>query len=552
MTSNNSLTDTQQIVLSGKRSLDKQMLGLDALSKLARQFSNKPEFYQLIEVLLLTLSGQFSVADAFALLHKPGLKEAQHGFFGTGKYRNDPKMLNMELNDDQCRNMISRNAPKLVQGDNIPDCCKSFFGFLEEVNARIVCPMVNNDKLLGVIGLGPRVTGKDFQREDVELFHTLVNTITPFVASSYHFWEIATLNSWYLSILNNVEQGVFVFDAANRLSQMNLTGFYILKKYNHNLIHPMALRNKTIEEIFPKGHFGDWAARFVQARTERRLRFADSMVVSTENAESIFNVRVSTLTNDVRVGRDLIVTLDDVTEQRASEHRLYDLEKLAEKGMMASSISHELNNHLGLILGGTELAQVALTKGNAEKANATLDKLKDSVKKIERFTAGLMNYGRIDTNKKTANLNNVISDVLSFVGVQKKFARIDIRTELDSHLPQFNMDVDQMSQLLLNLLNNAADAIRETEREDGVISVITASSGDGIVLSVADNGAGIKPELEEKLFKFRLTTKEDGHGYGLKACAAIIETHNGSIDIDTTCGEGSTFTFTFPSQNTEA
>ncbi|MBN2226226.1 MAG: GHKL domain-containing protein [candidate division Zixibacteria bacterium] len=552
MTSNETLTDTQQLILSGRRSLDKQMLGLDALSKLARQFSNKPEFYQLIEVLLLTLSGQFSVADAFALLHKPGLKEAQHGFFGTGKYRNNPKMMNLELNDEQCRNMISRNEPKVVSGENVPDCCRSFFDFLEEVDAEIICPMVNNDKLLGVIGLGKRVTGKAFQPEDIDLFHTLVNTITPFVASSYHFWEIATLNSWYLSILNNVEQGVFVFDAANRLSQMNLTGFYLLKKFNNGLIHPIALRNKTIDEVFPKDCFGDWSSRFMRARVEKRLRFAESMVVSTENAESIYNVRVSTLTNDVHSGRDLIVTLDDVTEQRASEHRLYDLEKFAEKGIMASSISHELNNHLGLILGGAELAQVALAKGNTEKAISTLEKLKDSVKKIERFTAGLMNYGRIHTNMKAANLNDVITDVLSFVSIQKKFARIEITTMLDSRLPSINMDVDQMSQLLLNLLNNAADAILEAKRENGVISLETSSAGNEIVLSVSDNGVGVNPEIKEKLFKFRLTTKENGHGYGLKACAAIIDAHSGSVDIDSTLGNGTTFRFTFPIEHKHA
>lgn len=546
MTNDDNLIETQQIVLSGRRSFDKQMLGLDALSKLARQFSNKPEFYQLIEVLLLTLSGQFSVADAFAFLHKPGLKEAKHGFFGTGKFRNDPSMLSLELNEDQCQFFAERKSPEIIPGATTPDCCRNLFQFLESVDVEVVCPMVNNDNLLGVIGLGGRVTGKDYQREDIDLFHTLVNTITPFVASSYHFWEIATLNSWYLSILNNVEQGVFVFDMANRLSQMNLTGFYILKKYNTSLIHPISLRNKTIEEIFPEEYFGDWGLRFMQARSERRLRYADSMVVSTENGEFIYNVRMSTLSNDVKAGRDLIVTLDDVTEQRASEHRLFDLEKLAEKGVMASSISHELNNHLGLILGGTELAQVALTKGNTDKVNTTLEKLKNSVRKMERFTAGLMNYGRINTIMKRTNINSVISDVLSFVIVQKKFARIDIRTTLESNMPDFSLDVDQISQLLLNLFNNAADAIQEAQRKDGVISVITSATDTEVSLSVSDNGIGIKPELVDKLFKFRMTTKEHGHGYGLKACAGIIEKHRGSIDIDTTYGRGTTFTFTFP------
>ena len=77
----------------------------------------------------------------------------------------------------------------------------------------------------------------------------------------------------------------------------------------------------------------------------------------------MFNVRAGRIQRERPEDTDLVITLDDITEQKANEHRMFDLEKFAEKGMMASAISHELNNLLGVILGGVELAQELHTSG---------------------------------------------------------------------------------------------------------------------------------------------------------------------------------------------
>ena len=82
---------------------------------------------------------------------------------------------------------------------------------------------------------------------------------------------------------------------------------------------------------------------------------------------------------------------------------------------MASTISHELNNFLGLILGGVEIAGMALKKNNTEKVAATLEKLKANVSKMERFTHGLMDYTKLNSTKQVSDLNTVIADVLSFL-----------------------------------------------------------------------------------------------------------------------------------------
>lgn len=527
-------------------SVDRQILALDALSKLAKQFSNKPDLEQLNEIMILTVSGLFSTPNACALIRQPGSKSPVPLFYATGRFRHDQLLLSQELNDEHCEYFLEHSSPaEVVQLTQNASTAKLGF-MLSECNVRVVVPLLHNDNLIGIIGLGDKVTGKPFGESDIELLSTLVNTITPFLASSFLFMEIAGLNTWYLEILNSVEQGVFVFDNNNLLKQINVNGFNILKRFKPHLVHMDTLHRVPIEVIFQDAIFGDWARRFKQARHNPQGRFLENMVAHTDDVERIYNVHISRIDGASVLETDLIVTLDDVTEQKKSEHHLFELQKLADKGVMASSISHELNNFLGLILGGVEITQMAFSQNDPDKVRENLDKLKASVNKMERFTNGLMDYTRLNTQKKAADLNSVITDVLAYITIQRKFKRIRVLSDLDPELPTLQLDSDQIAQLLLNLLNNAADAINETERQLGEIVVRTAHHTGSAVLVIADNGIGIDPKVRRKLFRAHQTTKENGHGYGLVTCSKIIENHRAEVTVDSEPGDGTTFTFRFP------
>jgi C4-dicarboxylate-specific signal transduction histidine kinase len=207
--------------------------------------------------------------------------------------------------------------------------------------------------------------------------------------------------------------------------------------------------------------------------------------------------------------------MEDVTSQRSSERRLIELHRLADKGLMASSIAHELNNFVGMILGGVQLASEAYKRQDNTGLEKNLGRLDEAVHKMMRYTAGLTDFGKIKSSTSISSINDVVVEVLSFARVQKRFSRINVRYNLDSSVPAFEIDSDQIAQLLLNFTNNSADAIRESRRSDGEIVVATRSSDKGVTLSVEDNGVGIPPEVKQKLFSERLTTKVDGHGFGL-------------------------------------
>jgi signal transduction histidine kinase len=540
--------DPRSLPDDDRLSLERQILALNALSKLTKQFSQKPDFRQLIEVLLMTLCGQFSVADSFAILQNPdsyGMRQ----FSATGKFKNSFLLASLHITAEHRKYFLENpSALRVEQLEASSESAQLAF-MLATCKVALLCPLVHNDKCFGIIGLGERVSKKRYGQQDQELLITIINTITPFLANSHLFSEVTRLNFWYLDILNSVKQGVFVFDKKNRLKKINSSGLSILKVFRPDIADSDTLYLAPIELIFPYTKFGDWAKRFVQAGKESISKSLGNMLVGTKGAQRVYSVSISRNTENPGIERDLIIILDDVTAQKEREQRLFDLQKFADKGLMASSISHELNNFLGLILGGVEITQMALHKGDGEKANATLDKLKANVASMERFTARLMDYAKFDTSKQSANLNYVITDILSFVSLQKRFKQLEIIPELDSNLPEFPLDIDQITQVLLNLLNNAADAITELDREKGRITVTTIYDKNDVVLSVSDNGVGIKPEVKGKLFRSRFTTKEKGHGYGLMMCKKIIEDHGGSITIDSRVGIGSTFTIRFPITN---
>ncbi len=526
-------------------SFQRNLMALDALSKLARQFSNQPHLEHLSSLLLLTLAGQFSISSAFALFCDPGLSDSGQAYMGFGKLKNSTVLEKMVIPVCIREHFVTNPDPVLVdEYESLAEC-----GEIQEIfqtnNIKIIVPLVHNDSLIGIIGLGEKVTKKEFEPNDLDILCTLAHSITPFISNSILFRELSDLNCWYVDILNSVKQAVLIFDSNYRLKLANLSAISILEKLHGNAAI-YATRKPSIDELLTQSAFPGWHSRLETANSTGMSRMLESMVAYVGDEELIFNVHTGRFKRDNQGDYDIFVTLDNITDQKASEQRLFEVEKFAEKGVMASTIAHELNNFLGLILGGTELAGMALAKGNTDKVAATLEKIKGNVGKMERFTAGLVDYTRLNTKKHETNLNDIISDVLSFVAVQKKFTRITITTDLAKDLPSFTLDADQMSQLIMNLVNNAADAIKESGKPTRRISVSTRFENIYAVLIISDNGTGIKPELKEKLFKAHFTTKEKGHGFGLVTCSKIIYNHKGKIDIETEIGKGSTFMLSFP------
>jgi two-component system sensor histidine kinase HydH len=269
-------------------------------------------------------------------------------------------------------------------------------------------------------------------------------------------------------------------------------------------------------------------------------------VVDSES-DRIYNLSVSKVEDCWSNSRDTVLMLDDVTEVKEAEADLLELEKLAERGTMVASIAHEIRNVLAILKGSLELSQLVLKRGDVGKSENYLSRAIDSANHLERFAVELMDNRKLKPELRLMQLNDVLANVVTFLKVQRRFKGITLVTDLDAGLPMLEMDNDQIAQLLLNFLNNSADAIREANRDEGQITLRTHHDKDGIVLSITDNGCGVPAEFRDKLFHLRFTTKKEGHGFGLVTCARVISNHKAQLRIDSEPGVYTTISVIFKS-----
>jgi PAS domain S-box-containing protein len=221
----------------------------------------------------------------------------------------------------------------------------------------------------------------------------------------------------------------------------------------------------------------------------------------------------------------------DVTEEKNIEHQMIILDKMATRGEMAGEIAHELNNYLALVQGNLELLKMNLDASNFESVDTKIDSIQTGLEEMTKFTDGLMMYSNPEINKEIFNFNIFIENELFFLKPQNRFDSVNINCDLNPDLPPIVADKSQLQQVLINLLNNAADATAGNEKGKRIISINTHynQDQDSIVMSIQDNGSGFADESISKVFSQHFTTKERGHGFGLLAVKRVIKNHKGRV-----------------------
>jgi two-component system, NtrC family, sensor kinase len=250
-------------------------------------------------------------------------------------------------------------------------------------------------------------------------------------------------------------------------------------------------------------------------------------------------------------------TLEQRVEQktrelkRAHEHALHT-EKMASIGKMAAVLAHEINNPLSGILTYAKLLRKWVDsedggKNRLKDIDDSLDLIASESRRCGDLVKNLLTFSRsTPINLQSTNLNQVIDRSLRLVHHQFDLANVHVELELDPELPPTVCDGAQIEQVLLALMMNALDAMPQggnlwvttkLERKDGAVRII-----------VRDDGCGIPAEILPRMFEPFLTTKETGRGVGLGLAISrsILERHNGSIEVQSEVGRGTTFTVTLP------
>lgn len=226
-------------------------------------------------------------------------------------------------------------------------------------------------------------------------------------------------------------------------------------------------------------------------------------------------------------------------ELREAQGQLIRTERLAAIGEMAGSVAHELRNPLSVISTSTYYLNRKLQHSD-EDVREILGRLERQISAAEQTIHDLLEFARVPPVKlRPTNVNDAIQAALIGTDIPEQ---ISIETDLDQDLPPVLLDSQQMDRVLLNLIKNGVEAMSD----GGTLTVATWRNDEEIIVSVTDTGEGIYPQDMSRLFEPLYTTKEQGTGFGLSICRRIVDAHQGTIEVDSTVGAGSTFIVRLP------
>jgi signal transduction histidine kinase len=239
--------------------------------------------------------------------------------------------------------------------------------------------------------------------------------------------------------------------------------------------------------------------------------------------------------------------VEDVTERRGLERSARRAEKLAALGTMAAGLAHELNNPIGIMSSRIEIMlQDAESEPLPVEVLEDLQVLRRHAQRLARITQGLLSFARQSPGQRgPVDLNHLVEETLLLVEPPMAKAGIAVKRVLAPEVPPVLGDGNALQQVLLNLLTNARDALRD----HGEVCVETRALADppgAARLVIRDTGPGIPPEALPRIFDPFFTTKAEGTGLGLSISYGIVREHQASIDVESRPGAGTTFVLTFP------
>lgn len=359
------------------------------------------------------------------------------------------------------------------------------------------------------------------------------------------------------SILDTVPDAMIVIDDRGRMQSFSaaaerLFGWSSAEMAGENI-------NRLMPSPYAEQHDG-YLTRYLTTG-ERRIIGIGRVVVGQRRDGSTFPMELAVGEMKVADRRFFTGFIRDLTERQQTEARLQELQselvhvsRLTAMGEMASALAHELNQPLSAIANYVRGARRLLDRADPSdltRLGEALDRAGDQALRAGDVIRRLRDFiGRGETERRVESISKLIEEAsaLALVGIRE--LGIHVTMKFDPRADLVLADRVQIQQVILNLLRNAIDAMRDAQRPE--LAVRVTDTGNGFtVVAVSDTGSGIDAAVTQRLFEPFMTTKKDGMGVGLSICRNIVESHGGTIWGENNEGGGATFAFSLPAAEAE-
>jgi PAS domain S-box-containing protein len=251
-----------------------------------------------------------------------------------------------------------------------------------------------------------------------------------------------------------------------------------------------------------------------------------------KNTRDLRWVHCRALLTEFRGKEALLVNMIDMTKAKELEHLLSIQDKMASLGRVAAGIAHEIRNPLsGINIYLNTLKKLRNRDGSEEKIEQIFGQIQSASYKIESVIRRVMDFAKPGEPKLASiDLNRPLTEAINLSAVTMRKAGIEIESRLSDNLPLCRADANQIEEMALNILNNAAEAMKTMEAGKRIV-VTTNVEDQSIFLTFSDSGPGVAPEVKDKIFDPYFTTKPDGTGIGLSLTHRIVTDHGGSLSV---------------------
>jgi PAS domain S-box-containing protein len=413
-----------------------------------------------------------------------------------------------------------------------------------QYKGAIVVPLLARGKLLGTLTVA-RMPGNPYTTDDIGLMTACANQIAVAMENANLYAQILQRKAHLQSILDVSRDGIIV-STAHHLIFRNEAASTIFG-YPHtedvtgiDTINFFAPESREIlEDIRHRLDAGEQITETIKFKGKKRDN-------TTFDAEA----RVASFLEN---GQRFVVTvIRDVTQRNQMEFQLQQANKLAAIGELAAGIAHEINNPIatieiqaGRLRDAIEDEHDGINGDFQNRLEECISQVEAQVQRCQAVTNNLLSFSRTsEIKQEQCEINHILQNTITLV-TSLTHKKPTIQTSLDNNLPFFYGDPRRLEQVFVNVLNNALKAIRN----DGTISVDTCvDNNNDIKIRFADSGPGIPKALLARIFDPFFTTSPEGEGTGLGLSIThfIIKEMDGKIDVESTPGQGTTFTITLP------
>ena len=319
------------------------------------------------------------------------------------------------------------------------------------------------------------------------------------------------------------------------------------------------LVGEPVSKLMPEPYrsYHDAYMRHYRETGERRIIGIGREVEGRRKDGSVFPMELAVSEVELPGRRLFTGIVRDVSKRRQAEqearHRLEELahaSRLADLGELTSSIAHEINQPLTAIVSFADacLRMLRSGSGSPELLRGALEQISAQGERAGNIVHNLRQFVRKGGSTRTqVDVNAVIREVLDLLSHDIRQRAVTIDLALDRNLPVVPADRVQVSQVALNLVRNALDALPAEKDARREIRISTARTGGKLIeVAVTDTGTGLPPDGPQRVFETFFTTKPDGMGIGLSICRSLVEAHGGRLTAESNEREGATFRFTLP------